>query len=196
MTPIEILFMVLPPSDHNPRYRRILEPGSMTTRAGVPATTRTLLRCYFGAEFIKRSSQVGGNCGRVAPFNLAAFHHVDELASAKYPNRGGGRKVTCEIAAGLVGGCGILPSKHAIDLVGLYTVLESLANGGTHLPCGAAANGVDDHHGGAGLVGEGGIDRFRGAQFFNTNTREFFAHRDQHDFWIHRHNVSHLESTV
>jgi hypothetical protein len=44
---------------------------------------------------------------------------------------------------------------------------------------------LTDNHGGTGLRGDGAINISGGAQFLNTQPREFFAHGDDHDFGVH-----------
>src|SRR6185369_14444712 len=79
----------------------------------------------------------------------------------------------------------VLSGEHGCHVVGFGAVLERETNSGAHASGGASADGVDDHHGGAWLSGDGAVDIGGGAQFLNTQAREFFAHGNDHDFRVH-----------
>ncbi len=59
----------------------------------------------------------------------------------------------------------------------LRAVLQCHANAGAGLAGSAATNGVDHHHGGAGL-GKNAVDVSGGAGLFQTVFRQVFAHGD------------------
>src|ERR1700722_8176238 len=109
----------------------------------------TMLSGFYGpgAEFVQRCFQVGGYGWGFAGFDVAARHHVNELAVAQNGDRRWRRRLSREIAAGALGGFEVLPSEHGKCFVRSGGVLQSNADGGTHATRGASANGVHNHQG-------------------------------------------------
>jgi hypothetical protein len=63
-------------------------------------------------------------------------------------------------------------------------MLEGEADGRAHASGGTSAYRVHDDHGGSRLR-NGTVDLGCGARFFDTETGQFLAHWNNHDFWIH-----------
>ena len=98
--------------------------------------------------------------------------------------RGCGR-VAFKVAAGAIGGFAVLAGEDGDLVVGqVGGVAEREADAGAHFAGRAAADGVDDQQGCAGL-GEGRVYVFGGAGFSDSSAHEFLAHGDDHQFWIH-----------
>lgn len=64
-------------------------------------------------------------------------------------------------------------------------MLQRSAYRGTHTARGAAADGIDYHHGRARLIWDRLVNFRRCAQLLYTEASQLFAHRDHHKLWIH-----------
>src|SRR3984885_8804145 len=77
--------------------------------------------------------------------------------------------------------------EYRVSLIRPERILQRQTHGGTHASSGASTNRVHDHHRGAGTILERLVDFVGGVEFFDSQTRQFLAHRDDHNFGIHRH---------
>jgi hypothetical protein len=137
-----------------------------------------------GAVGVEGAGEFLGNGGGVGGLDGGALHEVDELAVAQDGDGGRAGWVPGEVGAGALGGVAVLAGEDGDGLGGQRAVLQRHAHGGAHLAGGATADGVDHQHGGAGL-GEGGVDFGGGSGFLDAGAGELFAHRDEHNLWVH-----------
>jgi hypothetical protein len=80
----ETIFQHLDFKGSSTEMRSFAPPGRMRHP---PLSVRWLDGGGLGAEFIECAFQLGGDVDRFAMFNVAALHHVDELAVAQQRNR-------------------------------------------------------------------------------------------------------------
>jgi len=124
--------------------------------------------CGLGTEFVESSLEVSSDGWCFAGFDVAVRHHVDEFAVAQKGDRRRGRRLSREVTAGAFGGFGVLSREYRGRFVGMPGLLQGHADGGMHAASSASADGVDDHHSGAGLSLQGMVDSIACAQFLDT----------------------------
>src|SRR6185369_505125 len=139
----------------------------------------------FGAELVECFLQLGGNIHGLAMLDVAALHHVDNLSVAQQGNRRRRWWVSCKIRAGPIGSFLILTGKNTEQLLRPAGVLQRSSDRRPHTAGGASANRVHHYHGRARLIRQGAINISRGAEFFDAEPGQLFAHRNHHDLWIH-----------
>src|SRR6185312_15387737 len=150
-----------------------------------PHTTALPDGSRFGAELVECFLQLGGNIHGLAMLDVAALHHVDNLSVAQQGNRGRRWWVSCKIRAGPIGSFLILTGKNTEQLLRPAGVLQRSSDRRPHAPGGASADRVHHYHGRARLIRHGAINISRGAEFFDAEPGQLFAHRNHHDLWIH-----------
>ncbi len=138
--------------------------------------------CAVGIEGAGEFLSDGGGGGVL---DRRALEEIDKLAIAKDGDGGGGWRVALEVAAGAVSGLAILAGEDGDGLVGLGVVLEGKADAGAHLAGCATADGVHDEHGGSG-GGKCSVYVGTGAGLEDTGFGQLFAHRNEHQLWVHR----------
>src|SRR4051812_39386784 len=89
-----------------------------------------------------------------------------------------------EVAAGALCGLAVLSGEYGDGVVRGVGMLQRHTDTGTHLACGAAADGVHHDHRSSWLS-EGFIDFFGGARFGKAGLGELLAHGDNHQFGVH-----------
>src|SRR5687767_11570473 len=92
------------------------------------------------------------------------------------------------MSSGALGGLDIGACKHGGDLRRSHRMLERQGHAGARLARGASADRIHHDHQRAGCVRDGGIDIGRGAEFFDAQAAELFAHGRDKRFRI-RHAV-------
>ena len=138
----------------------------------------------FGAVGVEGAGEFLRDGRGGAGLNGRALHEIDELAVAEDGNGRRGGWVAAEVAASLVRGVAVLAGEDGDGVVRLGGVLHSHTDAGTHFAGSATADGVDDKHRRAGL-GDGCIHVRCGASLIDAGARELFAHRDDHNLWVH-----------
>jgi hypothetical protein len=132
----------------------------------------------------KGACQVAGDCLRCAALNVAALHHVHQLAVAQQANGRRGRRKTAEVAASFLRGVTILAGKYRDDAIRASAAAQGSPHTRAHSAGSTAANRVHHDHGGAFLLHcvfhVGG-----GSRFLDPCRSQFFAHRRDHHFRIH-----------
>ena len=90
-----------------------------------------------------------------------------------------------KVAARLLCCFAILPGENGDLVIGrILRVGEREPNAGAHLARCASADRIHDQKSCAGLR-EGSIDILGRASFIDSSAGKFFAHGDDHNFWVH-----------
>ena len=93
--------------------------------------------------------------------------------------------MSAKVAARLLCRLAVLPGEYGNALAGRSGVLHSKTNRRAHLAGCASAYGVDHQHGGTRLS-QRGVYLGGGACLFQAGARQFLAHRNQHNLWVHK----------
>src|SRR6185437_15765699 len=135
------------------------------------------------AEAVEGAHQLLGDLGGGATLDLVPFEHVHQLAVFEQAHRGRGWPVAGEIAARALGRVHIGAGEYGDGAVGALAMLQSERHAGAGFASGAAADGIDNDQGGAGLA-RGLIHSLRGAGLADAQAGRLFAHGRNHKFGV------------
>src|SRR5262249_34884933 len=139
---------------------------------------------------VERLRQLLRDGHRVATLDVAALHHVDELAVAQQRNRRRRGRVASEVLARTIGGLEVEAGEDRRHRVRPREVAQRQRETGPGLAGGAAADRVDDDHQRPRRVADRRIDVGGGPQLTDTEVAQLFAHRRDEKFRIgHREIV-------
>src|ERR1019366_4477549 len=114
-----------------------------------------------------------------------ALDHVHQFPATQEADGRRRSGVSGEVSAGSVGGFAVLSGEDSDRACRLGGVLQRTADSRAHLACRTTADGIHDDHQRAFGAANRLIYRIGCLGFFNADARQLFAHRDNHDLWIH-----------
>ncbi len=113
---------------------------------------------------------------RSAALDPVARHEVDQLSIFEQRDGGAAGRNVLEVAPGLLGGLGLLSGKYRSQVIGASFVLQSQMNSRPRLPCGAAANRIDDQQSCSLHVGHERIDIVRCQELLKPDRSQLRLH--------------------
>src|SRR4029450_251338 len=136
---------------------------------------------------LERFLQFGGDHVRRAPFDLAALHHVNELAVLHDRDRRRRWWIRREVIARRLGGFDVGAREHGRETIGPLAFREREGDTGTRLAGRASAHRIHHDHRCPRLL-DRRVDGIRRLEVLESEARELGAHRRDERFRITLHN--------